>query len=154
MVQSQASPSSSETRHGVASDLLHYLDNVLIIKHMVFANLLGSVLHAETPHQGVLELLHDALVYPVAEVFDSSSAFGQNNRIVIVWQFTLQQSSSDWQGCACTLTCAMVKHCTLVTPPVIVTCLDYLLQTLKGNLLYLTTTPDIQVACMDSAEAT
>ena len=51
------------------SDLLHNLDDVLILQNVLLANLLRPVLHGCAPHQGVLELLDDALVYSVAEVF-------------------------------------------------------------------------------------
>jgi hypothetical protein len=51
------------------SNLLHNLDDVLILQNMLLANLLRPVLHGCAPHQGILELLDDALMYSVAEVF-------------------------------------------------------------------------------------
>ena len=49
-------------------NLLDNLNNVLIIQNMVSANLLRLMFHACSPNQRILELLHDTLMYSVAEV--------------------------------------------------------------------------------------
>ena len=73
-----------------ASNLLHNLNNVLIIKHMLPANFLRLVLHTDAPHQCILELLHDAFVYPITEVLYCPSGLWKHNRIIVVWQLALQ----------------------------------------------------------------
>ena len=45
-----------------------YLDDVFIMQHMLLADLLRAMLDRRAPYQCILELLDDALVYPVAKV--------------------------------------------------------------------------------------
>ena len=45
-----------------------YLDDVFIMQHMLLANLLRAMLDRRAPYQCILELLDDALMYPVAKV--------------------------------------------------------------------------------------
>ncbi len=78
-----------------ALDLLHNLDNVFVIQDMLPANLLRLVLHACSPHQGVLELLHDALVYSVTEAFYSPLALRQHHWVAIIWQLALHQAAQQ-----------------------------------------------------------
>ena len=52
------------------SYLFDELNDILVLEQVVFANFLRVVLDGRTPHQRVLELLHNALVNAVAEVRD------------------------------------------------------------------------------------
>lgn len=60
---------------------------------MFSANLLRLVLHTDAPYQRILELLHDAFVYPVTEVLYRPSGLWEHDRIIVVWQFALQCKS-------------------------------------------------------------
>mmetsp|Transcript_17299 Transcript_17299/g.45121 ORF Transcript_17299/g.45121 Transcript_17299/m.45121 type:complete len:290 (-) Transcript_17299:301-1170(-) len=72
------------------SDLLHDLDHVFVVQHMILANLLGRVLDRGAPHQCVLEVAHDGLVQRIAEVFDGAVAALQHDGGVVVWQLALR----------------------------------------------------------------
>ena len=65
-------------------NLFDNLHNILIVQNMVLANFLRLVLDAGSPDQRILELLHDTLVYPVAEVLQTPSVLRQHNRIIVI----------------------------------------------------------------------
>lgn len=71
------------------SDLLHNLNNVLIIQHMLSANFLRLVFHTDAPHQCIFELLHDTLVYPITEVLYCSLGLRQHHWVTVVWKLAL-----------------------------------------------------------------
>ena len=52
------------------SNLFDELDDIFILKQVIFANFLGMVLDRRAPNQRVLELLDNALVNAIAEVRD------------------------------------------------------------------------------------
>ena len=64
--------------------LLDNLHNVLVIQNMILANFLRLMLDTGPPDQRILELLHDTLVYPVAEVLQGPSVLRENNRITVI----------------------------------------------------------------------
>ena len=74
-------------------NLLDNLNNVLIIQNVVSANLLRLMFHACSPNQRIFELLHDSLVYSVAEVLYRPPVFRKHNWVTIVWQFALHSTS-------------------------------------------------------------
>ena len=53
-------------------DILYNLDNILVMKNMIFANTLRLVLDTGSPHEGMLQLLDDCPVNLVAEVLDGA----------------------------------------------------------------------------------
>ncbi len=66
--------------------LLHDLDNVLVLQHVLLADALGPMLGTRAPHQRILELLDHGLVELVAEVLDRAPVARHDHGILPVRQ--------------------------------------------------------------------
>lgn len=71
------------------SYFLDYLHDIFIIEYMIFTDPLRLMLHRRTPHPGVLELIHDASMDTITELFHTWTVQVQNDRRRIIRNLTL-----------------------------------------------------------------
>ena len=70
-------------------DVLYNLDDVLVMKNMIFANTLRLMLDTGSPDEGMFQLLDDCPVNLVAEVLDGAVVGLQDHGRLVVWKLAL-----------------------------------------------------------------
>ena len=70
-------------------DVLHNLDDVLVMKNMIFSHALRLVLDTGSPDESVFQLLDDCPVNLVTEVLDGAVVSLQDHRRLVVWKLAL-----------------------------------------------------------------
>ena len=70
-------------------DVLHNLDDVLVMKNMIFSHALRLVLDTGSPDESVFQLLDNCPVNLVTEVLDGAVVGLQDHRRLVVWKLAL-----------------------------------------------------------------
>ena len=70
-------------------DVLYNLDDVLVMKNMIFPHTLRLMLDTGSPHESMFQLLDDGPVNLVTEVLDGAVVGLQDHRRLVVWKLAL-----------------------------------------------------------------